>query len=95
MAIFRCNKCGHIREVENNYTGKSVKCPKCDQVTKIHDTIAFLNTLIQKHLSQNKELLRLRQELNPENTKFETAEAVLFEEIDIYITPVPYRNHLN
>lgn len=42
MAIFRCNKCGHIREVENNYTGKSVKCPKCDQVTKIRDTVAFL-----------------------------------------------------
>jgi len=34
MALFRCNKCGHIREVGNDYVGKSVKCPKCDADAK-------------------------------------------------------------
>ena len=52
MAIFRCNKCGHLREVGNDYLGKSVKCPKCDQITTIHDTIPFIRALIKKYIGQ-------------------------------------------
>jgi phage FluMu protein Com len=88
MAIFRCNKCGHIREVGNDYLGKSVKCPKCDQITPIHDTVSFLKALIKKHIAQNKELQNLRQELSGEDSGNEIAENVSFEEIDIHNTNI-------
>lgn len=55
MALFRCNKCGHIREVGNDYIGKSANCPECDQITPIYDTTAFVKALIKKHISLSKE----------------------------------------
>ncbi len=88
MAIFRCNKCGHIREVGSDYLGKSVKCPKCDRITPIHDTVPFLKALIKKHIAQNKELQKLRQELSGEDSGNEIAENISFEEIDIHNTNV-------
>jgi phage FluMu protein Com len=88
MAIFRCNKCGHIREVGSDYLGKSVKCPKCDMITPIHDTVTFLKALIKKHISQNKKLQKLRQELSGEDSGNEIAENFSFEEIDIHNTNV-------
>ena len=88
MAIFRCNKCGHIREVGMNYIGKSVKCPKCEHPAIIHDTIAFLNVLIKKHISQTKELNKVRKELTGDYSKPETVESFLFEEVDIHNTTI-------
>lgn len=79
MAIFRCNKCGHIREVGNDYVGKSVICPKCKQSSTIHDTIAFLNALIKKYISQNKELHQLRKELTNDNSEQKTFENISLE----------------
>ena len=88
MAIFRCNKCGHIREVGNDYIGKSVKCPKCDYVTPIRDTVAFFNAIIKKHVALNDELKKLRGELNLEGPIDDKTENVSFEDIDIYNTKV-------
>jgi len=88
MAIFRCNKCGHIREVERSYIGKSVKCPKCKNISTIHDTIKYLNNLIKKHISQAKVLHKLQKELVTDNSKQEADEEFLFEEIDIHNTNV-------
>lgn len=88
MAIFRCNKCGHIREVGSNYIGKSVKCPKCSNKTAIHDTVAFLSALIKKHIIQAKELQKFRKELTNNNAAKEKIESFLFEDIDIHNTNI-------
>ena len=89
MALFRCNKCGHIREVGNNYIGKSVKCPKCGQITPIYDTIAFVKALIQKHIIHNKELETLRQKFVKDGeADIQTVVDNSIEEIDIYNTKV-------
>ncbi len=88
MAIFRCNKCGHIREVGSDYIGKSVKCPKCDTPTSIHDTIAFLNALITKYIIQTKELQKVRGELFDKNCEQVTIEDYTIEEIDIHNTNI-------
>lgn len=61
MAIFCCNKCSHIREVGNDYIGKSVKCPKCENVTLIHNTVELFKVLIKKNISQFKELQKLQK----------------------------------
>ncbi|MCJ7601755.1 MAG: hypothetical protein MUO63_09685 [Desulfobulbaceae bacterium] len=86
MAIFRCNKCGHIREVGIDYIGKSVKCPECEQITTIHDTVTFLKALIKKYIAQNKELQSLQQESSKNNLENQFAENISFEEIDIHNT---------
>lgn len=93
MAIFRCNKCGHVREVGSDYIGKFVKCPRCDNSATIHDTVAFLNALIKKHISQTKELHKLRKELTNDNSDQETAENFSFEEIDIHNTNIFTQNN--
>ena len=93
MAIFRCNKCGHIREVGIDYIGKSVKCPKCDNSATIHDTVAFLNALIKKHINQTKEFHKLRKELTNNNSDQEAAENFSFEDIDIYNTNIFTQNN--
>jgi phage FluMu protein Com len=87
MAIFRCNKCGHIREVGSDYIGKSVKCPKCDNSSTIHDTVVFLNALIKKFITQTKEVHKLRKELSNESLE-ETTENFILEDIDIHNTNV-------
>jgi phage FluMu protein Com len=88
MAIFRCNKCGHIREVGSDYVGKEVKCPKCDNATTIYDTVAFLQALIKKHFAQTRELHELRKELSDNNASQETFEHYPLEGIDIHNTNI-------
>ncbi len=46
----------------NEYIGKSVKCPRCSQVTAIHDTTAFVEKLLEKFFAQREELKKLQQE---------------------------------
>ncbi len=91
MAIFRCNKCGHIREVPNDYIGKSVNCPRCKQVNPIHDTVGFVGKIIEKYLAQYKELKQLREQLPLANlaelTDLTTGdEQQALTDIDIYNT---------
>ena len=85
MALFRCGKCGHMREVGNDYIGKSVKCPKCNQATKIYDTVTFINALIKKHIVLKNELQGL-QPKSEDNPGILLVEDYSLEEIDIYNT---------
>ena len=66
MALFRCNKCGHLQEVNNDYIGKSAKCPQCQQVAPIHDTISFIKKVLEKYFQQQKKLFELRQSRDEE-----------------------------
>jgi phage FluMu protein Com len=61
MALFRCNKCGHLREVANDHIGKSAKCPQCQQVNPIHDTLVYIEKILERYFAQRKELIRLQQ----------------------------------
>jgi len=87
MALFRCNKCGHLREVANGYIGKSVKCPKCKQVAPIHDTVAFVENVIDKYRSKNRELHQLQQQLaEVEILEPQANDEQSLETVDIYNT---------
>jgi len=88
MAIFRCNQCGHIREVGNDYIGKSVICPKCKNITRIRDTVAFLKAVIKKHTLQTKELQRAREGINDEKPGQKMVESFSFDDIDINNTDI-------
>jgi len=63
MAIFRCNQCGYLREVPNQHIGKKVKCPVCQQVMPIYETLAFVKKLLEKYLSMRTEFRRLQKSL--------------------------------
>ena len=88
MALFRCNKCGHLREVPDDYIGKSVKCPRCKQIAPpIHDTVAFVKNVLKKYRFQYKELHQLRQQVtNVEESEIPADEQQSLEAIDIYNT---------
>ena len=89
MALFRCNKCGHIREVGNDYIGKSVKCPKCDQITRIYDTVIFVKALMQKHITQTYKFQKLQQKFAKEDdSDIQIVDSNSSEEFDIYNTNV-------
>lgn len=89
MAIFRCNKCGHVREVTNDYIGKSVNCPRCKHVNPIHDTVGFIEKVVEKYLAQYKELQLLRQQLAPpDSLTISPPEESPLADIDIYNTTV-------
>ena len=64
MAIFRCSKCGHLREVSNDYIGKSAKCPQCQHVAPIHATLSFIEKILERYFAQQQELIQFRQETN-------------------------------
>ncbi len=90
MALFRCNKCGHLREVGQDYIGKSVKCPKCQEIGPIHDTVAFVESVIRKYRTTIKEVHALKQQLEKmeiaEIKEIEVVEDLCLTEIDIYNT---------
>jgi len=87
MALFRCSKCNHLREVGNDYLGKSVKCPKCSEISTIFNTVTFIDTLIKKHLLLKKEFINLRQQLEQKGgLDIEVIGIEPAEEIDIYNT---------
>ncbi|MDM8545022.1 hypothetical protein [Candidatus Venteria ishoeyi] len=62
MAILRCNTCSHMREVRNDYIGKSVSCPKCKNSTPIHDTVIFVEKVIEKYHSVSNRLRQIEKQ---------------------------------
>ncbi len=86
MAIFSCSKCSHMREVGSNYVGKSVKCPKCEHVTPIHDTIAFVKALIKRNIAQSNALKNFQSASPGDISATDIRDNCLFDEIDIYNT---------
>lgn len=85
MAIFRCNKCAHLREVPSEHVGKSAKCPKCQQAVTIYDTVLFIEKLLEKYFMQAKALRELQEQ--PQAAENGSAlEKTSLEEIDIYHT---------
>jgi len=88
MALFRCKRCGHLREVEGNYIGKAVKCPKCSNTSQVYDTVSFVNALIKKQIIQRDELQELRSKACGKEDEVKNSGADFMQEIDIYNTKV-------
>ncbi len=87
MALFRCGKCAHLREVPAEHVGKTVKCPKCQQSVTIYDTLQFIEKLLEKYFIQAKALRELQQQLPKLSEDSASPQAATFlDEIDIYHT---------
>lgn len=59
MAFLKCEACGHLREVANQHLFKKVKCPSCQQVTSVQDTVALVQQLVQQITQLAAELVEL------------------------------------
>ncbi len=71
MAILLCNKCSYLREVSNEYVGKTINCPICKDPVPIHNTIAFVKNVISKYKKLHTKYAELKTEEAtelPENT---------------------------
>lgn len=49
MAILLCKKCSYLREVSNDYTGKTVSCPICKETVPVHNTVAFVKNVLTQY----------------------------------------------
>ena len=86
MAIFRCNQCGYLREVPNQHIGKKVKCPVCQQVIPIYNTLAFVKKVLEKYLSMRTEFLRLQKSLPSAATEISEEANKNADDMDIFNT---------
>jgi hypothetical protein len=84
MAIFRCNNCGHVREVSHDYIGKLVKCPGCQSGANVHDTAVFVNTLVKKYLAQK----ALLKELQPDASNTSSDDLFNLADVDVHNTNI-------
>lgn len=60
MTILRCNKCGHLEELQREALGTTAPCPRCNTPTAIHDTVLFIGKVLEKFFAMQAELTRLR-----------------------------------
>lgn len=80
MAIFRCSKCNHLREVSNNYIGQTAKCPECQSPNPIHNTVDFIGKVLERYMQLGQEIKSLRQQVAPvQQTALESASNSLHE----------------
>ncbi len=49
MAILLCNKCSYLREVSDDFVGKTIQCPVCKEIAPIHDAVALVKNVITKY----------------------------------------------
>ena len=90
MALFRCNGCGHIREVGDTYLGKAVKCPKCKISAQVHDTTRFVRAIVGRFLALKEQLAELQPSPNNESADLlvEGAIGKRFADLDVHNTNI-------
>lgn len=61
MAIFRCNKCGHLQEQPDGCVGETIFCPKCANPAPVYNALFFVGKLLEKYFASQREIARLRE----------------------------------
>lgn len=88
MAVIRCNKCGYIREVKDDYVGRLVKCPDCKNSITVYNTVTFIKALLKKYTLQAQELQKLRKDTTTAQPKKKKAKNSSINNININCTDV-------
>jgi len=66
MAIIRCNKCTLLAEHPDEFAGKNIPCPKCGTSTPVYPTLYFIEKLLDKYFTAQRELIRLKAPTTPQ-----------------------------
>jgi len=83
MAILLCNKCSYLREVSNDFVGKTVNCPVCKEPAPIHNSVALIKNVITKYQGLSGKYNALKLKAN--ESKVECVES-LEDDIDLHNT---------
>ncbi len=60
MAIIRCNKCTLLAEQADSLAGQNIACPKCGSPTPVYPTLYFIEKLLGKFFTAQREVIRLK-----------------------------------
>jgi regulator of replication initiation timing len=63
MAIVLCTHCKFIREVGNQHEGKRVKCPACQTLLYVQNSVALITDLSGEISQLHEEILQLKQNI--------------------------------
>jgi len=66
MAIIRCNQCTLLAEQAEQLAGKQIACPKCGATTTVYPTLYFIEKLLDKYFTAQRELIRLKGSTSPQ-----------------------------
>lgn len=83
MAILLCNKCSYLREVSNDFVGKTISCPVCKEPAPIHNSVALVKNVIAKYQGLSGKYKDLK--LKAKASKVECVES-LDDDIDLHNT---------
>lgn len=59
MAIVRCNKCALLAEQAETFVNQSIACPGCGAPVVVYPTLFFIEKLLDKYFSAQREVIRL------------------------------------
>lgn len=86
MAILRCNKCANLQEYADSLVGESQACPRCGSPAPVYNTLFFIEKLLDKYFTAQRELIRLKTPAKEVAKEADTPEASALAEIDIFNT---------
>jgi DNA-directed RNA polymerase subunit RPC12/RpoP len=87
MAIFKCNTCSHLQEVQNTLIDKNARCPKCQQISKIYNTLSYITNLLEENTLLKKKIEEKPNEIDPNtNSYLKVYDPIPLEDFDIHNT---------
>ncbi len=87
MAIFLCKGCNHTQEVDNKHINKKAKCPKCEYIVTVYDTVPVLKNILKRYHELNFKLKDTENKLTKiENLNNDIIKNNSIHDIDIHNT---------
>jgi hypothetical protein len=65
MAIVRCNKCALLAEQPEIFANQSIACPGCGAQAAVYPTLFFIEKLLDKYFTAQREVIRLNSANKP------------------------------
>lgn len=84
MAILLCDKCSYLREVSNDFVGKTIKCPVCKASAPIHNSEALVKNIITRYQALSGKYTKIKAKVQ-ESKIIECTES-LEDDIDLHNT---------
>lgn len=69
MALYRCNRCGHLSEHGDEQIGQHLACPACQADSVVYPTVRFVQTLLERYFAVRRELQQARRDLEALRTQ--------------------------
>jgi hypothetical protein len=63
MALYRCNRCGHLSEPADDQIGLVLTCAACGSDNSVYPTVAFMRTMLDRYFATRRELSEAKAEI--------------------------------